>query len=54
MQNNKMRQHRIDAMIRSENVSDLASSSLIDLIFEIRKGYWNQPYLKIMDWRIKK
>ena len=54
MQNNKMRQHRIDAMIRSENVSDLASSSLIDLIFEIRKGYWDQPYLKIMDWRIKK
>ncbi len=54
MQNNKMRQHRIDAMIRSENVSDLASSSLIDLIFEVRKGYWEQPYLKIMDWRIKK
>ncbi|QPM68736.1 single-stranded-DNA-specific exonuclease RecJ [Atribacter laminatus] len=54
MQNNKMRQHRIDAMIRSENVSDLASSSLIDLIFEVRKGYWDQPYLKIMDWRIKK
>ena len=54
MQNNKMRQHRIDAMIRSENVSDLASSSLIDLIFEVRKRYWDQPYLKIMDWRIKK
>jgi len=54
MQNNKMRQHRIDAKIRSENASDLASSSLIDLIFEVRKGYWDQPYLKIMDWRIKK
>ena len=54
MQKNKMRQHRVDATIMSENVLDLVSSSLIDLIFEIRKGYWDQPYLKIMDWRIKK
>ena len=54
MQNNKMRQHRIDATIKNDNVSELASSSLIDLIFEVRKGYWDQPYLKIMDWRIKK
>ncbi|MCX6089319.1 MAG: single-stranded-DNA-specific exonuclease RecJ [Candidatus Atribacteria bacterium] len=56
MQSYKMKQNRMDAMVMygNENISELLPCSLIDLIFEVRKSFWDQPYLRILDWRVKK